>query len=144
MELDLEREQLSRQMFETLAPLLNLIRTARSISPGKLGILQTLATEGRASAARMSQAIGVSQQAISLTTKELESLGLIERHRDETDRRKLWFHLTTAGQEKLDDEIQLGRTALRQAFGENLSNQDLKLIKAALPALQKINTEVRP
>ncbi|MFK0083059.1 MarR family winged helix-turn-helix transcriptional regulator [Glutamicibacter sp. NPDC090743] len=144
MEIDPEPADLPQQMHEVLSPLLSLIRTARSISPGKLGILHTLATEGRASAARMSQAIGVSQQAISLTTKELEGLGLIERHRDEADRRKLWFQLTDAGRQKLDQEILLGRTALLQAMGENLSDEDRSLIRSALPALKKINTAVRP
>ncbi|MFC9936097.1 MarR family transcriptional regulator [Glutamicibacter sp. NPDC127525] len=144
MEIDPQSADLPQQMFEALSPLLNLIRTARSISPGKLGILHALATEGRASATRMSQAIGVSQQAISLTTKELEGLGLIERHRDESDRRKLWFQLTEAGRQKLENEIQLGRTALMQAMDDNLSGEDLSLIRAAVPALKKINPAVRP
>ncbi|GAA3301732.1 MarR family winged helix-turn-helix transcriptional regulator [Glutamicibacter nicotianae] len=144
MEFEQEPSDLPEQMHEALSPLLSLIRTARSISPGKLGILHTLATEGRASAARMRQAIGVSQQAISLTTKELEGLGLIERHRDEADRRKLWFKLTDAGRQKLEHEIQLGQRALMQAIGENLSDEEISLIRAALPALKKINTAVRP
>lgn len=135
---------LPEQMYEALSPLLSLIRTARSISPGKLGVLHILATEGQASAARMRQAIGVSQQAISLTTKELEGLGLIERHRDESDRRKLWFQLTDAGRRKLENEIQLGQRALMQAIGEYLSNEEFSLIRAALPALKKITTAVRP
>lgn len=144
MEFEQESSDLPEQMYEALAPLLSLIRTARSISPGKLGILHTLATEGRASASRMRQAIGVSQQAISLTTKELEGLGLIERHRDEADRRKLWFKLTDAGRQKLEHEIQLGQRALMQAIGENLNDEEFSLIRAALPALKKINTAVRP
>ena len=74
MEIDPEPADVPQQMLEALSPLLNLMRAARSISPGKLGILNTLATEDRASATRLRQVIGVSQQAISLTTKELESL----------------------------------------------------------------------
>lgn len=144
MEIEHESAGLSEQMHEALSPLLSLIRTALSISPGKLGILHTLAIEGRASAARMRQAIGVSQQAILLTTKELEGLGLIERHRDEADRRKLWFQLTDAGRQKLEHEIQLGQAALMQAISENLSDDELSLIRAALPALKEINTAVRP
>ncbi|MBM7766661.1 MarR family winged helix-turn-helix transcriptional regulator [Glutamicibacter nicotianae] len=144
MEIEHESAGLSEQMHEALSPLLSLIRTALSMSPGKLGILHTLAIEGRASAARMRQDIGVSQQAILLTTKELEGLGLIERHRDEAVRRKLWFQLTDAGREKLEHEIQLGQRALTQAIGENLSDEELSLIRAALPALKKINTAVRP
>ncbi|WP_413455190.1 MarR family winged helix-turn-helix transcriptional regulator [Glutamicibacter sp. FR1] len=144
MEIEHESAGLSEQMHEALSPLLSLIRTARSMSPGKLGILHTLATEGRASAAGMRQDIGVSQQAILLTTKELEGLGLIERHRDEADRRKPWFQLTDAGRQKLEHEIQLGQAALTQAISENLSDEELSLIRAALPALKKINTAVRP
>lgn len=144
MEIDPEPADVPQQMLEALSPLLNLMRAARSISPGKLGILNTLATEDRASATRLRQVIGVSQQAISLTTKELESLGLIQRHRDESDRRKLWFQLTEAGRQKLENEIQLGQTALMQAIGENLSNEELSLIRAALPVLKKITTAVRP
>lgn len=31
-----------------------------------------------------------------------------------------------------------------QAIGENLSDEEISLIRAALPALKKINTAVRP
>lgn len=144
MELDSKQSDLPQQLYAAVSPLLRLLRSARSISPGKLGILHCLSGEGRASAARLSQAIGVSQQAISLTTKELEGLGFIERQRDEADRRKQWFHLTEAGQHKLEAEIQLGHLALAEAIGDRLDPQDMQLIQAALPALQKITAAVRP
>ncbi len=111
--------------------------------PGKIGILRTLAAEDHVSATRLSQVIGVSQQAISLTTKELESLGLIERHKDDSDRRKLWFRLTKTGQQKLDSEVQQGREALKQAIGNKLSDKELKLIHDAIPALTKIKTAAK-
>lgn len=139
MEFNAENPDLPQQMLEALQPLLNLVRSARTISPGKVGILNTLSAEGRASTARMSQAIGVSQQAISLAAKELEGLGLVERQRDDADRRKVWFRITAAGQHKLDGELQLGYSALKQALGSGLSAADLALIAAAIPALKKIN-----
>ncbi|MGQ3383243.1 MarR family winged helix-turn-helix transcriptional regulator [Glutamicibacter sp. TV12E] len=134
-----ENPDLPQLLFDALSPLLNLMHSARTISPGKIGILRTLAAEEHVSATQLSRAIGVSQQAISLSTKELESLGLIERRKDESDRRKLWFHLTEAGHRKLESEVEMGRQALKNAIGNELSAEELKLIHHALPALAKIS-----
>jgi len=138
MQLPPEDSDLPQLLFDALSPLLGIVHSSRTISPGKIGILRTLAAEERAGATQLSQAIGVSQQAISLTTKELESLGLIERHKDEIDRRRLWFQLTDAGRQKLNSEVQLGRQALKEAIGSELSVEELKLIHDAIPALAKI------
>lgn len=143
MEISSEGTDLPQALFDALFPLLGLVHTARTLSPGKIGILRTLAAEDHVSATRLSQVIGVSQQAISLTTKELESLGLIERHKDDSDRRKLWFRLTKTGQQKLDSEVQQGREALKQAIGNKLSDKELKLIHDAIPALTKIKTAAK-
>ncbi|MGP9529646.1 MarR family winged helix-turn-helix transcriptional regulator [Glutamicibacter sp. AOP5-A2-18] len=143
MEISSEGTDLPQALFDALFPLLGLVHAARTLSPGKIGILRTLAAEDHVSATRLSQVIGVSQQAISLTTKELESLGLIERHKDDSDRRKLWFRLTKTGQQKLDSEVQQGREALKQAIGNKLSDKELKLIHDAIPALTKIKTAAK-
>ncbi len=140
MEISSEESNLPQALFDALFPLLGLVHAARTLSPGKIGILRTLAADEHVSATRLSQVIGVSQQAISLSTKELESLGLIERHKADVDRRKLWFRLTKAGQQKLDSEIQQGREALKKAIGNELNDKELKLIHDAIPALTKIKT----
>lgn len=138
MQISPEDSDLPQLLFDALSPLLEIVHSARTISPGKIGILRTLAAQEHVSATQLSQAIGVSQQAISLTTKEMESLGLIERHKDETDRRKLWFRLTSAGHQRLNLEIEQGRLALKNAIGDGLSEAELKLIHDAIPALAKI------
>ncbi len=138
MQSNSEDSDLPQLLFDALSPLLGIVHSARTISPGKVGVLRTLANEENVSATRLSQSIGVSQQAISLTTKELESLGLIERHKDETDRRKLWFRLTEAGRKKLEAEVALGRQALKDAIGHDLNSEELQLVRDAIPALRKI------
>ena len=138
MQFSPEHPDLPHLLFDALSPLLGIVHSARTLSPGKIGILRALAAEEHVSATQLSQSIGVSQQAISLSTKELESLGFIERRKDESDRRKLWFHLTEAGHRKLESEVKMGRRALKNAIGNELSEAELKLIHDALPALAKI------
>jgi len=138
MQYSSEGDDVPQLLFDAIFPLLGIVHSARTISPGKVGILRALAAEEHVSATQLRRAIGVSQQAISLTTKELESLGFIERHKDESDRRKLWFHLTEAGRQKLHTEIALGRQALKDAIGNELSDAELKLVHDAIPALAKI------
>ncbi|WP_345471508.1 transcriptional regulator [Glutamicibacter ectropisis] len=144
MQYSSEDDDLPQLLFDAIFPMLGIVHSARTISPGKIGILRALAAEEHVSATQLSHAIGVSQQAISLSTKELESFGFIERHKDESDRRKLWFRLTEAGRQKLQAEIALGRQALKDAIGKELSSAELKLVRDAIPALAKIRKAVHP
>lgn len=131
--------QLAADLLDALLPLLGAIHASRTLSPGKVGILRTLREQPRATTTDLAHAIGVSQQAISLAAKELETAGFIERRKDGTDLRKVWFHLTSLGSDKLDSELRVGRAGLEQAIRETLTGVDRKAVQAAIPVLRKIS-----
>src|SRR4051794_15873692 len=134
--------ELSADLLEVLVPLLGVVHSSRTLSPGKVGVLRLVSEQGRASAVELTKAIGVSQQAISLTAKELEAAGLLTRHKDEQDKRRTWFHLTAAGADRLAAEIQAGRAALQTRIDSALSGGDDAIVRAALPMLRRIGAEV--
>lgn len=133
---------LSADLFEALVPLLGVVHNARTLSAGKVGVLRALTERGPTTSADLTRLIGVSQQGISLATKELEAAGFVSRRRDEQDKRRTWFDLTPAGAERLATEIETGRTALQQRIDAVLRASDLATVRAALPLLRKMGEEV--
>lgn len=127
-----------RDFLEVLYPLIQRIRSERTISPGKIGILHHLKGSGKATTSELAAAVHVSPQGISLGAKELEHLGFIKRIPDENDRRKIWFVLTETGTEKLAREVQAGEVWMKQAITEQLNDEERQILKAAIPVLRKI------
>lgn len=129
------------ELLETLQPILRRIMVERTLSPGKVGILRHVAVNERASAAELAAAVQVSPQAISLATRELEDLGLIQRVPDETDRRRTWIHPTAAGRQRLAEETQAGRSWLYGALRERLTPVERQTLAEAIPVLRKLTAE---
>lgn len=131
----------AREFLEVLRPLLRKIRSERSLSPGKMGILYELSQQENATGAELATAVRISPQAISLATNELVGLGWIRSVPDAVDRRKKRFELTQIGKEKLTQEIHAGEGWIAQAIAEKLSLQEREILARALPVLEKIGTE---
>lgn len=133
--------EFAREFLEALHPLARRLRAERSLSPGKVGILQHLSQHGRATSKELAAAIRVSPQAISLATPELEELGYIERVPDADDRRKTWIELADAGRVKLAEEVRAGERWIGQAIAEQLTSDEREILLAAIPVLKKIGVE---
>jgi len=103
--------------------------------------MKIIHTLGAARNSRSEAVVQVSQQAISLATKELEYLGFTARIPDDDDRRRTWITLTEAGQQKLTEELDAGVTWLQTAIQERLSNDERAILRAAIPVLQKLGSE---
>ena len=131
----------AKEFLEVLRPLLRRVRSERSLSPGKMGILYQLSQHESATGAELAVAVRISPQAISLATGELVDLGWIRRVPDIADRRKKRFELTEAGKEKLTQEIHAGEGWISRTIAEKLSLQEHEVLAAALPILKKIGTE---
>lgn len=140
---DPDRGPLPSALLATIHPLQRQLNTQRTLSMGKLGILRHLAENDRASTGELAVRINVSPQAISLAARELEDLGLIERARDERDRRRWWFVITTAGRERCVAEHRAGETWLARTMAERLTEAEVQSIAAAVPALAKLTETLR-
>lgn len=140
---DTPRPTLSRDLLAAIQPLLTQVRSRRTLSPGKLGILQHVLTEGRATTGELAAHIQVSPQAISLAAHELESLGLVERIPDTVDRRRIWIEATAVGRDRLDEELAQGHTWLARVIAERLSPAEVAVLEAAIPVLLAIGPEAQ-
>ncbi|NYG58876.1 DNA-binding MarR family transcriptional regulator [Nocardioides daedukensis] len=127
-----------RLLLEALRPLQRELNARRTLSIGKLGILRHLSVDGPATTGQLATRIRVSPQGISLATRELEELGLIERTQDEADRRKVWFRITEQGRERHDQESFAGQDWLEQAIRDRLTPTEATALTAAIPALLRL------
>jgi DNA-binding MarR family transcriptional regulator len=134
-------DEMTRSFFQTLHPLLRRLNAERTLSPGKLGVLRHLSEHGRATTSELASAGRVSQQGISLAARELERLQLVVRVPDAADRRRIWIELTDAGRQKLAKEFSTGYGWLEQAIGERLTQEERKVLEAAIPVLRKLGSE---
>jgi DNA-binding MarR family transcriptional regulator len=130
-----------REFLEVLHPLLRRMRAERTLSPGKVGILHHLSLHERATSTELAAAVRVSPQAISLAARELEQMAFIERVPDADDRRKTWIVLAEAGRAKLEEEARAGEGWIGQAITEQLTDDERRILKAAIPVLKKIGLE---
>lgn len=128
-------------LMAALLPILRRNRTTRTLSPGKLGILRHLAEHGRAGTSELAAAVQVSQQAVSLSARELEDQGLLRRVPDETDRRRTWFLPTDAGRQRYADEVRSGQAWLDAAIHERLNAEERRILDAAIPVLHTLTAE---
>lgn len=108
---------------------------------GKLGVLRHLKEHDRATAGELAARIRVSPQATSLSTRELEELGLIERTRDDEDRRRIWFTLTDAGRARYEAEHRAAHAWLSSAIESRLTAAEARKIAAAIPTLLKLTED---
>lgn len=80
----------------------------------------------------------VSKQAISQVINRLFDAGYVRREIIETDKRKVVISLTDSGLDKLLETRRMKEEWLAGAMSEVYSNEELALIKAFLPLLQRI------
>lgn len=129
---------LSADLLDAIRPLQRQLAAQRSLSAGKFGILRRLTETTRATTGELAGRIQVSPQAVSLSTRELEELGLIVRERDDEDRRRVWFVLTEAGRTRYEQEHVAGRAWLAEALDQHLTGAEQRRLAAAVPLLNKL------
>lgn len=128
-------------LLEALRPIQHRLHAERTLSSGKLGILRRLVETDRATAGDLARRLHVSPQAVSLSTRELEGLGLIARARDDEDRRRIWFAITDAGRAWYEQEHLAGQAWLERAIAEQLTRDEVRALAAAVPVLAKLVDE---
>jgi DNA-binding MarR family transcriptional regulator len=79
----------------------------------------------------------ISPPALSGHVDRLETAGLVERERSETDRRRVGLRLTSEG-EQLLRRVRARRTTWLAARTRSLEPEELEAIEAALPALIRL------
>jgi len=90
---------------------------ARSgLTASQLLALQALATSGEMLVGDLARTLDLRHATISILLDKLQDLGLIERRKDEYDRRKVWIRITPAGTDRLRGAPDLLQNRFRQRF----------------------------
>jgi DNA-binding MarR family transcriptional regulator len=104
------------------------------LTPSQLSALATIDQIGRARLCDVAAAEGVSAPTATRIVSAIEKLGLVARADDSEDRRATRVALTPAGRAALR-RIRTNRTAFLQQRLHRLDEQDLAVLRAALPVL---------
>ena len=104
------------------------------LTPSQLSALATIDQIGRARLCDVAAAEGVSAPTATRIVSAIEKLGLVARADDSEDRRATRIALTPAGRAALR-RIRTNRTAFLQQRLHRLDEQDLAVLRAALPVL---------
>jgi len=80
----------------------------------------------------------ISAQAISQIINRLVEAGVVDRTSDESDKRKVLITLTEAGKKHLDENRRIKEEWLVKAMDNLFSTEELALIEAFLPLLQRL------
>ena len=119
-------------------------RFRRSLRPLNLGaqqfiVLKQLQAMGRTSQGGLADALGIDYSNLASVTAELCGRGLIERARDEADRRRYVLGLTTEGTQLLADAdltIGAGEDEMLSALSEEERGQLWELLRRLADTLQ--------
>ncbi|MDG1582271.1 MarR family winged helix-turn-helix transcriptional regulator [Pseudomonas sp. GOM6] len=87
------------------------------LTPMQLMILRVLDAEGRLTASALSGRVSLSAATLSGMLERLEERGLLQRQRDDQDRRRQWLSTSEVGRSLLAEAPPLLPPALRTAFG---------------------------
>lgn len=103
------------------------------LRPGHGHVIQRL-VEGPSTVGEIADAVGVTQQAVSKTVKELVSLGYVEQSRDAADRRRHPLSLTSTGRAAVRTAREC-RTSLHDDVVASATPRDLQAARRVLVQL---------
>lgn len=107
-----------------------------TLSVGHLQVLVRLQLGGPVPVSRLAEWLGVSAAGATGMVGRMEERGLIERGRDERDRRVVLVHLTAKGRAILDEIGSRGRASLRKVL-VRLGDDELMQLRNGLLAFQR-------
>jgi DNA-binding MarR family transcriptional regulator len=136
---DAETAQRLRMVFGHLARVLRPTAAglAADLTPTRVAVLLNTVRNGPIRLAEVAEQEGLNPTLLSRTVAKLGEDGLVVRTPDVSDRRSAWLEPTPAGRE-LAAKIRAQRTRAVEAALLQLSNDDRKLVEAALPALEQL------
>lgn len=106
------------------------------LSHGMLSALATVSKEGPMRLAELAQIEQVSAPSTTRLVAELEAQGLVSRRPDPDDGRAVLISVTSAGTDTVV-RVRSARGAMVQELFEQLSDDEISAIEAALPALER-------
>ena len=97
---------------------------------------------GPATAADLARIEQISPQAMGITLAALEERGLVERHRDDEDRRRSVTTVTEAGREMLRLKRGARARVIADRLADGFTAEELAMLAAAAPLLQRLAEKI--
>jgi DNA-binding MarR family transcriptional regulator len=112
-------------------------QTPQVLSSSSITALDRLATEGPLRVSELAAREAISQPGVTGLVHRLAEAGYAERVPDPTDRRASLVRITDTGRAVLGDRYTARAQLLRSRLSE-LSDEDRRLLMAALPAIERL------
>ena len=139
-------EELAGQVSALLPQLaIRLVRFVRdlpeNVTVAQAFLLHHLRGHGACTAAEVGEWMGVTSGPVTTLTKRLVARGLVERRKDETDRRVVWFRLTREGDQLVEVLNQHSRNKwglVIEELGIDESRRAITLMENTLKVLARL------
>ena len=93
---------------------------------------------GPATSSALAKLEQISPQSMGATLSALEGRGLIERHPDAQDGRRVVLSLTDAGRQVLRDRRDARTAQLARALSDGFTPAEISQLRAAVPLLERL------
>lgn len=138
-------DELSTSLYSAISVIVRRLRqTAAPDEPTlpERSALARLDRLGPATAADLARIEQISPQAMGITLAALEERGLVERRRDETDRRRSVTTVTEAGQEMLRLKRSTRARVIAAGLASEFTEAELRTLAAAAPLIQRLAEKI--
>jgi DNA-binding MarR family transcriptional regulator len=132
-------DPLAAELRVALGRLVRRLRGNGGMGMTQAAVLRRLECEGAQSTGELARAEKVRPQSMSQTLSELESGGLIVRHQDGRDLRRMIINITDQGVAALARERALRDGWLSMALAESLSAEERELLSHAVVLLARLS-----
>lgn len=134
-------DDLSAALYSAIS--LTVRRLRQTAEPGEPTLpersaLARLDRGGPATAADLARAEQISPQAMGITLASLEDRGLVERRRDDVDRRRAVTTVTEAGRELLRLKRGARTKVIAKGLAGGFTDEELRTLAAAAPLIQRL------
>jgi DNA-binding MarR family transcriptional regulator len=138
---DRDVDQVAGALRVSIGQLVRRMRQARAdgeLSLPESSALSRLDRGGPATSAALARLEQISPQSMGATLGGLEARGLIERHADPQDGRRVVMSVTEAGQQALRDRRNAGTQQLARALATGFTHSELQQLMAVTPLLERL------
>ena len=130
--------ELAHDLREAVSLLLRRLRAEPGPPVAHLLVLSRLSREGPASISELAALDRVRPQSMAQTVRDLEDAGLVTRHRDPDDRRRVVLELTQAGVDRLLATRARREDWLTGALERELSAAERRELRDAIGLLRRV------
>jgi DNA-binding MarR family transcriptional regulator len=114
---------------------------AEDITLGQASVLARLSSTPGVTASELAAAEGVRHQSMTSTVAALAALGLVEKHPDPEDGRRMLITLTADGRRRVEEGRQVRREWLANRLQERCTEAERQMVITAMAVLERLTDD---